>query len=149
MSALATVRLAIRVTVDPQEAFRVFTEEIDAWYRRGPHSFLHSKRAIGIRVEPGVGGRLVEVHDAETGEGVEMGRIRVWEPGRRLLFVERRGSEVDIRFDPADGGTRVVLEHRGLERLAPRVADAVGRYGSRALLEWFRDYLDHRARQGV
>ena len=52
-------------------------------------------RAENVRFEPGVGGRLVEVHDAATGEGRTMGDVTVWEPGARLVFVDRRGTEVD------------------------------------------------------
>ena len=43
----ASVRLSISVAVDPQTAFEVFTEEIDAWYRRGPHNFADPERAVG------------------------------------------------------------------------------------------------------
>ena len=32
----------------------------------------------------GVGGRFVEVYDLETGAGIEVGRVTVWEPGERL-----------------------------------------------------------------
>jgi len=76
----------IEVPVDPATAFEAFTEEIGAWYRPGPYSWNHPERALGIRFEPGVGGRLVEVHDEATGEGFEIGRVLVWEPGARLVF---------------------------------------------------------------
>ena len=29
-------RVSVLVRVPPEQAFRVFTEEIDAWWRRGP-----------------------------------------------------------------------------------------------------------------
>jgi hypothetical protein len=99
MSSTDSVTTSIEVAVDPATAFEVFTEEIDAWYRRGPHNFADPARAVGIRFEPGVGGRLIEVYDATTGEGHTAGEIVVWDPGRRLVFVDNRKTEVDVRFE--------------------------------------------------
>lgn len=68
------------------------------------------------------GGRLLEVYD--DGEAFVIGRIEVWEPGHRLVFEWRQGnyqahqrSEVEVRFEASDSGTRVTLEHRGLAAL--------------------------------
>ena len=123
----------------------MFTEEIDAWYRRGPHNFADPARAVGIRFEPGVGGRLIEVYDAGTGEGHTAGEIVVWEPGRRLVFVDNRKTEVDVLFEPdGDAATRVTLEHRGLERLLPDEAVQHAKYGGQLLLKWYGAYLRER-----
>jgi hypothetical protein len=141
------VRVSIDVDVEPAAAFRVFTDEIDAWYKRDRHSFYAPDRAIAIRFEPRVGGRLVEVYDATTGEGREMGRVTVWEPGRRLVFVDARDTEVDVTFDPTDdGNTRVTLEHRGFERLPDREAEKHARYGWRLLMPWYEAYIDKGVR---
>lgn len=141
----ASVRLSISVAVDPHAAFEVFTEEIDAWYRRGPHNFADPERAVGIRFEPGVGGRLIEVYDARTGDGLEIGEIVVWEPGSRLVFVDRRKTEVDVRFEPdGDRATRVTLEHRGLERLMPDDAVRHAKFGGQLLLKWYGAFLRQR-----
>jgi hypothetical protein len=141
----ASVRLSISVAVDPDAAFAVFTEEIDAWYRRGPHNFADPARAVGIRFQPGVGGRLIEVYDASTGEGLTAGEIVVWEPGRRLVFVDNRKTEVDVSFE-AEGetATRVTLEHRGLERLLPDEAVQHAKYGGQLLLKWYGAHLRER-----
>jgi hypothetical protein len=137
--------LSISVAVDPQAAFEVFTEEIDAWYRRGPHNFADPGRAVGIRFEPGVGGRLIEVYDARTGGGLEIGEIIVWEPGSRLVFVDNRKTEIDVRFE-ADGetATRVTLEHRGLEHLLPDDAVRHAKFGGQLLLKWYGAFLHQR-----
>ena len=141
----ASVRLSISVTVDPQAAFDVFTGEIDAWYRRGPHNFADPERTVGIRFEPGVGGRLIEVYDARTGDGLEIGEIVVWEPGSRLVFVDNRKTEVDVRFEPdGDHATRVTLEHRGLERLLPDDAVRHAKFGGQLLLKWYGAFLRQR-----
>jgi Activator of Hsp90 ATPase homolog 1-like protein len=145
VSPPASVRLSITVAVDPDTAFEVFTTEIDAWYQRGPQSFADPARAVGIRFDAFVGGRLVEVYDPETGDGREMGHIVIWEPGQRLLFVDNRETEVDVRFEPdGHGATRVTLEHRGLERLGPDEAVQHAKYGGQLLLKWFGTYVRTR-----
>jgi len=152
VTAGASVSATVDVAVDPATAFEVFTEEIDAWYRRGPHSWRFPDRAVGIRCESGVGGRLLEVHDPATGAGFEFGRITVWEPGARLVFIDLTSStppdpvsEVEVRFEAAPGGTRVTLEHRGLDVLPPDVADQKRRYGWQTLLGWYDEYMATRA----
>jgi uncharacterized protein YndB with AHSA1/START domain len=54
----------------------------------------------------------------------EIGRVRVWEPGRRLVlewrlrnFKPGEVTEVEVRFEPSGEGTRVTLEHRGWEAI--------------------------------
>jgi hypothetical protein len=138
----ALVRVSIDVHVEPATAFEVFTDEIDAWYKRDRHTFYAPDRAIAIRFEPRVGGRLIEVYDAATGDGREMGRVTVWEPGRRLAFVDGRDTEVDVTFVPsAAGSTRVTLEHRGFERLPDHEAEQHARYGWRLLVPWYEAHL--------
>ena len=142
----ASVRLSISVAVDPQTAFEVFTEDIDAWYQRGPHNFANPERTVAIRFEPGVGGRLIEVDDASTGDGLSVGEIVVWEPGTRLMFVDARKTEIDVRFEPdGDASTRVTLEHRGLERLLPDDAVQHAKFGGQLLLKWYGAHLRTRA----
>ena len=139
----------IAVAVDPATAFEVFTDRIDAWWRPGPYSWHDASRAVGRRFEPWVGGRFVEVWDRATGEGYDEGRILVWEPPRRLVFTFRAlaepdepETEVDVRFEPEADGTRVTLEHRGLDRLSPeRAARRRSGKGFGIMLAWFGDYL--------
>jgi uncharacterized glyoxalase superfamily protein PhnB len=74
----------------------------------GPINFWDSARALGKRIEPGVGGRVLEVYDAATDDVLVLGRITVWEPGARLVYRSAvDDTEVDVRFDAIDGGTRV------------------------------------------
>jgi uncharacterized protein YndB with AHSA1/START domain len=139
MSVVRTVD----VPVAPDEAFRAFTEEIDDWYERGPYSWNDPERAVAIRFE---GDRLLEVYD--DGDPYEMGLVTAWEPGRRLAFAYRSvhvpadvQTDVEVRFDPVAGGTRVTLEHRGLETLP---ADEYARWQQRAwvrFMQVFAAYL--------
>ncbi|GIE97534.1 VOC family protein [Paractinoplanes rishiriensis] len=102
---------SVDVAVDPPTAFRAFTEEIDRWWVPGPINAWNFARAVTRRIEPGVGGRVLEVYD-DDGDGLELGRITVWEPGSRLAYRSSvDDTEVDIRFEPVDGGTRVSVEH--------------------------------------
>lgn len=105
----------VEVTADPATAFRIFTDEIDLWWVRGPINFFDAARAIGMQIESGVGGRVLEVYRA-AGPGVaedvlEIGKITAWEPGS--LFAYRSSvddTETEIRFEPSGGGTRVSVQ---------------------------------------
>jgi hypothetical protein len=142
MSELAAVRVTVTVAVDPDTAFDVFTGEIDQWYRRGVANLPRSRRNTAMHFEPGVGGRLVEVRDG--GGEIERARVTVWERGKRLVFVDRRDTEVEVWFEAIDDETRVVLEHRGLDRLDPDVAAEIAKYGWRRLTDWFETHVKER-----
>jgi hypothetical protein len=128
MSSTEGVTATVEVPVDPATAFEIFTEEIGRWWRPGPINWYDSTRAVDIRFEPGVGGRWLEVYDDEAGDVLEIGTVTVWEPGTRLALLYRdgghelNGTEVEVRFEPVEGGTRVTLEHRGWDILPPDVA---------------------------
>jgi hypothetical protein len=47
------VRVSVLVEVDPSAAFRVFTEEIDQWWRRGVKYRIAGDRRGIIHLEPG------------------------------------------------------------------------------------------------
>ena len=133
------------VDASPAEAFALFTDEIGLWWRRDTPYWNDRERGLSVRIEPGVGGRFLEVQDLETGEGFEVGRVTAWEPGRRLALTwtqvgwpEGVSTDVDVTFERADGGTRVRLEHSGFERV-PQAETFVGGYdaGWKELLGWF------------
>ena len=101
----SAVSAEVEVAADPDKAFGVFTEEIDSWWVRGPINFFDAARAVAMRIEPGVDGRVLEVYE---GDALELGRITVWEPGARLTYRSSvDDSEIDVRFEPVEGGTRV------------------------------------------
>jgi uncharacterized glyoxalase superfamily protein PhnB len=104
--------ISSRVTVgaDPQTAFSVFTDEIDLWWARGPINFYDAGRAIGMRCEPGVGGRLLELYAEDASDALELGRITDWEPGRRLRWNSSVDDvTVEVRFEPVTDGTEVIV----------------------------------------
>ena len=121
------------VTLDPNLAFEVFTEEIDLWWRRGPRFRWIVEGNGRLRFEGGPGGRLVEIRDEASGEEFEVGRILTWSPGERLVFdfrlrafQDEERTEVEIRFEAVEAGTRVTIEHRGWDSIS---ADHAARHG--------------------
>ena len=101
----------VEVAADPLTAFTAFTAELDLWWVRGPINAYDSGRLVEMRCEPGVGGRILEVYDADRGEGLELARITVWEPGRRLTWESSLDDvTIDVRFEPSATGTTVTLE---------------------------------------
>jgi uncharacterized glyoxalase superfamily protein PhnB len=116
---------AVEVAVAPMSAFAAFTDEIDSWWVRGPINFFDAGRAIAMRIEPGVGGRVLEVYDDAREDALELGRITVWEPGVRLTYRSLvDDTEVDVRFDAVEAGTRV------------RVTQTLMAGGERAFFFW-------------
>lgn len=100
---------SVEVSVDPLTAFQAFTAEIGHWWVPGPINAWDFSRAVTRRIEPGVGGRVLEVYADDV---LELGRITVWEPGIRLVYRSSVDpTEVDVRFEAVDAGTRVRVEH--------------------------------------
>jgi uncharacterized protein YndB with AHSA1/START domain len=119
------VRVTVSVGIEPELAFRVFTEEIDQWWKRGP-AYRSGKGDRGfLHLEPRVGGRLFESFESAGGTRVlQTGEVKVWDPPSRLVF-DWRGvnfapdekTEVEVCFEPTATGTLVTLTHRGWSAL--------------------------------
>jgi uncharacterized protein YndB with AHSA1/START domain len=89
---MTTATATVEVPCDPDTAFDIFTRDIGAWWKRGTRYWNDAAKGLTLRLEPEVGGRLVEVYDLETGEGFDIGRVLAWEPGKRLVFTWRQGN---------------------------------------------------------
>jgi uncharacterized protein YndB with AHSA1/START domain len=121
VSATDGVTVTTVVRVDPVTAFRVFTDDIDRWWRRGARFRPGLDRRGVLRFAEG---RLVERYDEPTEGDFEVGRVLAWEPAARLVF-EWRGrdfgdgevTEVEVVFEAVREGTRVTLVHRGWDVL--------------------------------
>ncbi len=108
MSSANSITTSVEVLVDPDTAFKVFTEELDCWWLQGPINFYDATRAFSMRMELGVGGRILEVYDAVAGEGLEIARIVAWEPGSRVEWTSSLDDvRTEIRFSPTPDGTVV------------------------------------------
>jgi uncharacterized protein YndB with AHSA1/START domain len=116
------VIVALRVPCDPARAFDVFTREIDAWWQSSP-LFQITPRGDGVlSFEGGEGGRLIATW--AEGKVYEIGRVLEWRPGERLRFTWRQAgfrpeqsTEVEVRFEPTEGETRVTVEHIGWDTI--------------------------------
>jgi uncharacterized protein YndB with AHSA1/START domain len=151
MPARQAARAEVTVDALPEEAFALFTEDIGLWWRRDTRYWNDRERGVSIRIEPGVGGRFIEVYDLETGSGMEVGRVTAWEPGRRLALTwtqvgwpEGASTDLEITFAAAPGGGATVrLEHSGFERV-PAAVEFVAGYdaGWKEVLGWFAEHAD-------
>jgi len=136
-----SVSSEVEVGVDPQTAFTAFTEEMDLWWVRGPINFHDSARAVAVRCEPGVGGRLLEVYNDATGEGLELGRITAWKPGESIAWRSSVDDvEVGVRFVATTTGTKVTVDARVL----PGGRDRGGSSWVRVTPMWFGAWCARR-----
>jgi len=153
VSTPAIATASVEVPCAPEVAFQLFTAEIGRWWKRGTNYWNDADKGQELRLEPGVGGRLVEVYDPETGDGFEVGRVLAWEPGRRLVFTWRQAgwepsesTEVEVRFEAAGAGTRVTVEHGGWERVrsaSPGLSDGYS-HGWGELLHFYTQDAEAR-----
>jgi uncharacterized protein YndB with AHSA1/START domain len=119
---VSTVLVALRVKTTPARAFEAFTDEIGLWWRPHPLFQITPRGDGALKFEPGPEGRLVT--ELPDGKVHELGRIKIWAPGERLVVGWRPGSvppeqatELEVRFEAVGEETRVTVEHRGWDRV--------------------------------
>ena len=123
--ASVPVRKTIVVHAPVEDAFEVFTEDVDSWWPRTHHIGKVPMRRIVIEGKPGGRCYSEQVDDTEC----DWGRVLTWEPPNRVVLAWQithewgyqpdlsQASEVDVRFIPiGSASTRVELEHRYFER---------------------------------
>ena len=122
---LAPVVKSINVRRSAADAFRIFTQEISAWWPMATHT--RAKTAEGevttrVTIEPHVGGRVYET--LTDGRELEWGEVRTWNPGQLLAISWRLGrpadqtTDVSVAFEPIDAQScRVTLTHENWERM--------------------------------
>lgn len=151
------VVVAVRVGVAADVAFEKFTREIGEWWRPNALFPFTVGKSGRLRMEPRVGGLLVEAYD--DGTELEIGRIKVWEPPTRLVvgwrhasFAQDQDTELHVRFDALGAETRVTVEHYGWDSIPQRHA---ARHGfplhafQQRLAEWWQALLaSYRASLG-
>ncbi len=128
----------IDVDVDPARAFTAFTDEYDQWWGNGPIDAYESWRLVEHRIEPGVGGRIVEDYGDE--ERV-LGTITIWEPGARLAWTTRNDVTIDVAFTASASGTRVTVTG-----IVPDGTDGTAQLSMvRMVPQWFPRHLARSA----
>jgi uncharacterized protein YndB with AHSA1/START domain len=116
--------VTVLVHVSQSEAFRLFTEEVDGWWRGGLRYRIGKRRSV-VHLEAKLGGRLFEAFETAAGPKLkETGRVTCFEPPARLLFEWRavnfapdEKTEVEVLFEPSPSGTRVTVCHRGWSKI--------------------------------
>jgi uncharacterized protein YndB with AHSA1/START domain len=111
--ALAAINKTVTVEASVETAFETFTRRMTDWWPSGSHRIFEGSTVV---FDGRAGGRVYE--RATTGEEGDWADVLVWEPPHRLVLRWRvnpnRGpTEVEVRFTPENGRTRVDLEHRG------------------------------------
>jgi len=139
----------VDVGIDPAAAFAVFTGELDLWWVRGPINHHDGGRLRAIRCEPGVGGRLLEVYDKAGDDVLELARITVWEPGRRVAWRSSIDDvSTEVTFAATASGTTVTV----VATIAAGGQDRGGTSWTRVVPKWFgpwcgrRDHAPHEVR---
>jgi Activator of Hsp90 ATPase homolog 1-like protein len=118
---IEAVRKTITVDCAIEEAFRVFTTDVQSWWPTDGHS-IHQGEVREIVFEEQEGGEVYEV--STDGEKAHWATVVAWEPPGRLVLawniLERDpiATEVEVRFLADGDGTRVELEHRGWDALS-------------------------------
>ncbi|KSB89574.1 ATPase [Caulobacter vibrioides] len=128
----ARILVALRIKAPPTRVFDAFVGETGVWWRPNP-LFSFTPRSPGVLAfdGEGEGARLVE--RLASGKVFEIGRVRTWVRGERLVFGWRQAAfapgmdtEVEVRFEAVGEETRVTVEHRGWETVP---AEHVARHG--------------------
>ena len=153
MPTLPAATAEVVVDASPEDAFHALTEEIGLWWRRGTPYWNDAEKGLTVRIEPGVGGRFIEVYDLETGAGFEVGRVTAWEPGRRLAMAwtqvgwpEGAATDLAVTFEPTGDGTLMRLEQTGFERVGAEAAGLRDGYslGWKEVLGWFAERINRK-----
>jgi hypothetical protein len=121
---MKSIRKEFTVDAPQSVAFDTFTQEMDLWWPRTHH--IGKTPMIELVLEPGVNGRWYSRH--EDGSEVNIGRVLEWDPYAKLILAwQVNGSfaydknlltEVEVDFiTESPEKTRVILEHRDLDRL--------------------------------
>ncbi len=122
-----TVYVGIDIALAPMVAFDVLVEELAMALMRERMSF-----------ETGANGRIVQ-------DGFGVGRVVFWKPGELILLEWHQANwnpeeltEVEIRFEAIDGGTRVKLSHSGWGRLIGDPGELMGWFASEVAAPLFQ-----------
>jgi hypothetical protein len=127
---IESIEKQIKVSLNQEAAFRLFTEGMDKWWPLASHSVGEEKAKTCV-FEGHVGGRIYEV--MEDGSQAEWGKVLTWEPFEKVTFTWYPGrtpdtaQEVMVTFNETPGGTQVDLVHKGWEILGEKAQ--TGRVG--------------------
>jgi uncharacterized protein YndB with AHSA1/START domain len=147
-SAGATVFVAVGL----EDAFAVFTREIDLWWRRGLRFRVAGRRPGVLGFECRLGGRLFETIELPTGPRTfVVGRVVAWDPPHRfelewrgVNFKPHESTRVAVTFRASGEGTLVSVRHSGFAALPeghPARHGLTGAAFSRMIGLWWGELL--------
>jgi uncharacterized protein YndB with AHSA1/START domain len=122
-----TLTVGFPVELDPDAAFRCFTERFSDWY---PGEYTWSQHVLQtIGIEPRSGGKCFEIGPDDF--RMDWGKVIEWEPPHQIVFTWQIGAdrvpvpdadkagEVEVNFVSASNGdTDCRFTHRGFDRYA-------------------------------
>lgn len=148
---IAPIVKTIDVRRSAAEAFRVFTQEIGAWWPLDTHTRASTKAGevtVKLTVEPRVGGRIYET--LNDGRELDWGEVTAFEPGVHFAMAWRLGrpveqaTDVSVRFEPlSEASCRVTLTHENWERMGEegaKMRDAYQNGWATVFVERFGDF---------
>lgn len=118
---ITAIRKELILPIAPDRAFQLFTADLASWWPLATHS-VGGEDAVGVSIDGRVGGLVAEA--TSRGERHVWGTVRLWDPPRRIVLDWHPGrpatepTELEVRFEPWESGARLVLEHRGWERVS-------------------------------
>lgn len=151
---LAPVVKTVDVRRSARDAFRIFTEEMTAWWPMATHT--RAKTAEGqttvlVTVEPRVGGRVYET--LADGAELEWGKVTSYAPGESFAMLWTMGrpapqhTDVSIRFEPLGADScRVTLTHENWERMGEEAERLRNGYNSGWATVFEKGFADYAGR---
>lgn len=144
--------VSVMVAVSPEDAWDVFTNEIELWWKRGPKFRIAGRNPGRLSIERGLGGRLFEIVELRSGPRMfEVGKVLAWDPPRHLLlewrgvnFKPHEKTHVDVSFEALGEGTMVRVRHSGWAALPddhPARHGKVGADFSRMIGMWWGELM--------
>jgi uncharacterized protein YndB with AHSA1/START domain len=131
-----TIHKEVIVNASQEKAFRVFTEGFDSWWPKTHHiAKVEMKESV---METKLGGRWYE--KGIDGSECDWGKVIAWEPPKRFAltwqltadytFDPNFQTKVEVTFEAqGDKKTRVVLEHKNLDRYGADMEKVKGSVG--------------------
>jgi uncharacterized protein YndB with AHSA1/START domain len=119
------LHVSVPLKADVATSFRLFTEETDTWWKRGPRFRLAGSNHGTLHLEPFLHGRLFESFDrAGVTRVVRIGRVHVWEPPTRVAFEWRpigcapnEITQVEVTFAANGSDTDLTVKNTGWSAL--------------------------------
>jgi uncharacterized protein YndB with AHSA1/START domain len=146
---LVAVHETVDVESSVEDAFTFFTTRMGEWWPLDKASY-GGDRAMDIFLEPRVGGRFFERF--VDGDELQVGSVIACDAPDRIVFTWHTAdwegeTEVEVRFTPIGGGTRVDLEHRGFERIGPMGPDVAAKFrgGWPGVIQSFANAINNSA----